>query len=68
MFTACKRVTALSLKFPNWIKKMSTTLPMEKITYIIKGKRSLFQNIWGPFMEYMESVDLTNVENEADEV
>lgn len=54
-------------KFINWIKEISTTLPMEKITYIIKGKLSLFQNIWGPFMEYMESVDLSNVGNEADE-
>lgn len=69
-----KRVIALSWrstskpKFTHWIKEMSTTLPMEKITYIIKGKLSLFQNIWGPFMEYLESVDLSNVGNEADEV
>lgn len=27
---------------------------MEKITYIIKGKLPLFQNIWGHFMEYEE--------------
>lgn len=40
---------------------------MEKITYIIKGKLPLFQNIWGHFMEYMENVDLSNVGNETDE-
>ncbi len=40
---------------------------MEKITYIIKGKLSLFQNIWGPFIEFMENVDLSDVD-EVDEV
>lgn len=68
-----KRVIALSWKstskpkFINWIKEISTTLPMEKITYTIKGKLSLFQNIWGPFMEYLECVDLTGEGSGVDE-
>ena len=53
-----KRVIALSWrstskpKLINWVKEISKTLPMEKITYIIKGKLPLktfgviLWNIW----------------------
>lgn len=69
-----KRVIALSWrktskpKYINWIKELSTTLPMEKITYIIKGKLPLFQNIWGPFMQYMGNMDLGSMVDGADGV
>ena len=36
-----------------WISELSTTLPLEKITYIIKGKESFFNKIWGPFISYL---------------
>ena len=40
-------------KLINWIKETSKTVPLEKITDIIKGKLSLFQNIWAPFMVWL---------------
>lgn len=29
-----------------------------KITFFVKGKLSLFQAIWGPFMEHIENMDM----------
>ncbi len=55
-------------KFIDWIKELSLTLPLEKITHFIKDKLSLFESIWCPFIQYMEKVDLSNMINMADEV
>ena len=69
-----KRIIALLWKkvgmpsLNTWISELSTTLPLEKITYIIKGKESFFNNIWGPFISYVERTDVAHlIEEPGDE-
>ena len=69
-----KRIIALSWKkvgmpsLNKWITELSTTLPLEKITYIIKGKESLFNNTWGPFISFLERRDIAHmIEEPGDE-
>lgn len=42
-----------------WLKQMLGSLPLETITYILKTKQHLFENIWGTFMDYMKNLELT---------
>lgn len=42
-----------------WLKQMLSNLPLERITYIRKSKRYLFERIWGPFINFVKDVDLT---------
>lgn len=62
-----KRLVAINWKNINrpsigrWLSELSTTLPLEKITYTIKHKIHLFHQIWDPFIEYIAKTDLTNV-------
>lgn len=42
-----------------WIRQMLSSLPLERITYILKAKQHIFENIWRPFMNYVNDLDLT---------
>ena len=42
-----------------WVKQMLAMLPRECITYLLKGKKDLFETIWGPFIRFAEAVDFT---------
>lgn len=59
-----KRLIALSWKNVNrlhigqWLKEMSSCMSMENITYILKGKREIFDSIWEPFIQFMENMDM----------
>lgn len=48
-----------------WINNMSLCLSMEKITYILKGKLSLFENIWKPFISFISNSGFSNIMSEA---
>lgn len=50
-----------------WINNMSFCLAMEKITYILKGKTSLFEKIWTPFISFISNSNFGNVLNETRE-
>ena len=43
-----------------WMRQMLTSLPLERITYILKGKQQIFENIWKPFINYVKDLDLTD--------
>ena len=45
-----------------WVKQMLITFPLEKITYIQKGKQELFEKVWGPFDRFVKGVELTDEE------
>lgn len=49
-----------------WVKQMLATLPLERITYLLKGKKNLFESIWRPFMLFAEGTDLTEDQEEDD--
>lgn len=44
-----------------WILELTTTLPLEKITYMVKDKQSTSDNIWGPFKGFLENKDLSHI-------
>lgn len=62
-----KRVIALTWKemdrprIGKWLSELTTTLPLEKITYAIKGKQPIFDNIWGPFKNFLLNKDLSGL-------
>ncbi len=68
-----KRLIALywkKVKKPSIIQlvnNMSFCLAMEKITYMLKGKLSSFENIWTPFISFISNSDFGNVLNEIRE-
>lgn len=68
-----KRLIALSWKNLNgphigqWLRGMSSCLSMEKITYILKGKREAFDSIWEPFIHFLENVDVSDALQGAEE-
>jgi len=37
-----------------WVKEMALNMTMEKITYIIRRKQHVFDNIWRPFMTFLK--------------
>lgn len=41
------------------VTKFTATLPFEKITYAIRGKILMFDNIWGPFVKFLRNPGLT---------
>ena len=43
-----------------WLRQMLSNLPLERITYILKGKTHIFENIWKPFINYVKDLDLTD--------
>lgn len=56
-----KRMIALSWKKPDppvigtWLKAMMQCMAMEKITYFIKNKMSVYEEIWKPFNYYINN-------------
>lgn len=68
-----KRLTALYWrkidrpKLGHWLRDMSSSLAIEKITYILKGKKELFEIVWTPFILYPEGADLSQVLVESGE-
>ena len=57
--TSWKKVGTPSLK--KWLSELSTTLPLEKITYTLRGKESLFNNICSPFIIYLENINMSHL-------
>lgn len=43
-----------------WIKQMLSTLPLERITYILKAKSQKFDMIWTPFINYVKDLVLSD--------
>lgn len=41
---------------------MLSRLPLEKITYTLKAKQHVFENIWSLFITYIKDLDLTDEE------
>ena len=67
-----KRLIALSWKNTNrpsigqWVREMSSSLIMERITFMIRGKGETFNEIWGPFMRFIEQNEVGDIlTNEA---
>lgn len=48
-----------------WLKQMLSSLPLERITYILKAKQHVFEGMWRPFIEYVKNSDL--IENQTDD-
>lgn len=48
-----------------WIKTMLSTLPLERITYLLKGKKDKFESIWRPFVQFVERTNL--IEDQAED-
>uniref|UniRef100_A0A1A8LJG6 Reverse transcriptase zinc-binding domain-containing protein n=1 Tax=Nothobranchius pienaari TaxID=704102 RepID=A0A1A8LJG6_9TELE len=42
----------------DWMKQMLQVMPLERITYILKAKQHLFDEIWTPFLTYIKRMDL----------
>uniref|UniRef100_A0A1A8RRR0 Reverse transcriptase domain-containing protein n=1 Tax=Nothobranchius rachovii TaxID=451742 RepID=A0A1A8RRR0_9TELE len=42
----------------DWMKQMLQVMPLERITYILKAKQHLFDEIWTPFLTYIKKMDL----------
>lgn len=55
-----KRIISLNWKnvdgprIGRWIKEMATNMTMEKITYIIRRKQHVFDDIWRPFICFLK--------------
>ena len=68
-----KRVIAIAWKemdrprIGKWFSEMMATLPIEKITYAVKGKQPIFDNIWGPFRNFLANKDLSRLVETAGE-
>ena len=62
-----KRQIALNWKNtirPNigqWLREMSLSLSMERITYTVRGKYGTFKEVWGPFINYIENSDVGDI-------
>ena len=41
-----------------WLKELSTSLVLEKLTYTIKKKSAEFHQIWNPFLSFLENCEL----------
>ena len=48
--------------FTHWVRQMLITFPLEKITYIQRGKQELFERFWGPFDLLVKGVELADEE------
>ncbi len=49
-----------------WINNMPFCLSLERITYILKCKVSLFENIWQPFISFIPCSDFCNIIKEGE--
>ena len=41
-----------------WVKEMSCSLALEKLTYIVRGKVEDFNKIWMPFLIFMKDINI----------
>lgn len=57
-----KNITIPSIR--QWTNQMLATLPLERITFLLKGKKDEFESIWRPFILFAEAMDLTEDEEE----
>ena len=54
-----KRIIAFNWKcvdgprIEKWIKEMASSMSMEKITYIVRRKENVFDEIWSPFINFL---------------
>ncbi len=39
-----------------WLSEVCNCVPLEKITYSLKGRGELFDKIWKPFLDYIKTV------------
>ncbi len=46
-----------------WLREISSYVPIEKIMFNLKKKSSMFEKIWGRFIAYMNTLDVTLAEN-----
>ncbi len=47
-----------------WFKELSLCLPLEKITYTLKGKQEMFEKVWGRYKQYMKNNNLSHLMEE----
>ncbi|CAB1336864.1 unnamed protein product [Coregonus sp. 'balchen'] len=45
--------------FMQWVKEGMSSLPLEKVRYIVHGSRQKFDLTWSPLIEYVESLSFT---------
>ena len=38
-----------------WLRQMSSSMSMEKLTYIVRKKADMFENIWSPFIYFLQN-------------
>ena len=68
-----KRIIALTWKRPGkpsiaqWFRELSLCLPLEKITWMLKDKPEVFQEVWGCFIHYIKNNDLVHLMEESGE-
>ncbi len=43
-----------------WLKELSGCLVLEKLTYSLKKKSAKFQDVWSPFLSFLENYSLRN--------
>ena len=43
-----------------WVKQMMSFLPLEKVTYIKRGKGEMFEEIWGPVAAYVKNMNIVD--------
>jgi len=48
-----------------WVRQMLTTFPLERVTYIRKGRQDIFERIWEPFIVFVKGINLT-IDNEEE--
>ena len=38
-----------------WLKQMSSSMSMEKLTYIVRKKAEVFETVWRPFISFVQN-------------
>lgn len=46
-----------------WLRELASYVPVEKILFNLRKKSSMFEKIWGKFIEYINNLDVTLTEN-----
>lgn len=53
-----KKISRPSVTY--WVKQMLATFPLERVTYIQKGRQDMFEELWKPFNMFANGIDLVN--------
>ena len=48
-----------------WIRQMLANLLLDRLSYILKAKQHVFEDIWSPFISYIKDLDLTEKEEDS---